>query len=86
MIKNASKIAAVLLSAGLMVGCASKSEFNALKGRVDDLERSVGTVGAKADQALAAAQSADANAKAARAAAEEANSKLDRMFKKSMLK
>ncbi len=86
MIKKASKIAIAVMSASLMVGCASKSDFNALKGRVDDLENSVKATSAKADQALAAAQSADANAKAARAAAEETNSKLDRMFKKSMLK
>ncbi|BBL70457.1 Lpp/OprI family alanine-zipper lipoprotein [Methylogaea oryzae] len=86
MIKKSSKIAVALLSAGLMVGCASKSDLNALKGRVDDLENSVKATSAKADQALAASQSAEAAAKRAAASADEVNAKLDRMFKHSMKK
>lgn len=86
MIKKTSKIAVALLSAGLMVGCASSSDFNALKGRVDDLERSVSGVKSTADQALAASQSAERAAKSAAASADEVNAKLDRMFKHSMKK
>lgn len=86
MIKKSSKIAIALLSAGLMVGCASKSDFNALKGRVDDLENQVKGVKSTADQALAASQSAESAARRAAASADEVNAKLDRMFQKTMRK
>jgi outer membrane murein-binding lipoprotein Lpp len=86
MVKQASKVAVVLLSAGLMVGCASKSDLNKLQGQVDDLKAQVSATKSTADQALAVANDANANAKRAAAAAEAANSKLDRMFQKSMQK
>lgn len=86
MIKKSSKIAVALLSAGLMVGCASTSDFNALKGRVDDLEGQVRGVKSTADQALAASLSAESAARRAAASADEVNAKLDRMFQKTMRK
>jgi murein lipoprotein len=86
MVKQASKVAVVLLSAGLMAGCASKSDLNKLKGDVDDLKAQVSATKRTADEALAVANDANANAKRAAAAAEAANGKLDRMFQKSMQK
>lgn len=86
MVKQASKMAVVLVSAGLMVGCASSSDLNKLKGEVDDLKAQVSATKSTADQALAVANDANANAKRAAAAAEAANGKLDRMFEKTMRK
>ena len=86
MVKQASKVAVVLLSAGLVTGCASSSDLNKLRGEVDDLKGQVSATKSTADQALAVANDANANAKRAAAAAEAANSKLDRMFQKSMQK
>ena len=86
MIKKTSKIAVALLSAGLMVGCASSSDFKALKSRVDDLEGKISAVKSTSDQALSASQSAESAARRAAAAADEVNAKLDRMFQKSMRK
>jgi outer membrane murein-binding lipoprotein Lpp len=86
MVKQASKMAVVLLSVGLMTGCASKSDLNKLQGQVDDLRGQVAATKNTADQALAVANDANANAKRAATAAEAANGKLDRMFQKSMQK
>lgn len=72
MVKQASKMAVVLLSAGLMVGCATKSDLNKVQGQVDDLKSQVAAVKSTADRAAAAA--------------EAANGKLDRMFQKAMKK
>lgn len=93
MIKKATKISIVALAAGLMVGCASKSDITNLQTQIDDLNAKVSSVDSTAKQALDAANAANAKASAAEsaalraaAAAEDTNSKLDAMFKKSMMK
>lgn len=90
---KATKLFVVLLSAGLTVGCASKSDFNALQSKVDGLETRLSTVESTANDARDAAQSAEAkaasaaaDARAARAAAEDTNAKLDRGFRKGVMK
>ena len=91
--KKAIKISAIVLSAGLAVGCATNSDIEGLQSQVDSLKTQV--TQASADAAAAKTAANAANAAAARAAsaaesagsyAQETNSKLDRMFKKSMMK
>ena len=91
--KKVVKLSMVALVAGLVVGCASTSDIDNLQSQIDGLK----TSGAQASSDAASAQSA-ANDAASRAAAAEAaanraaqyaqdtNSKLDSMFKKSMMK
>lgn len=87
---KATKLAVILISAGLTVGCASKGDLDALKSRVDGLEASLGTVKTTADEALSTAQQAESTAKAAdslaRRTAKDVDDKLNAGFKKHMLK
>ncbi|MCK4840702.1 MAG: hypothetical protein KAT04_02330 [Methylococcales bacterium] len=83
------KIAAIILAAGMATGCASSG----LQSQIDDLnsqisQASADAASAKASAASAAADAASAKEEARRAAqiAQDTNSKLDRMFKKSMMK
>ena len=90
--KNAVKLTIVALTLTFVAGCASTSDIENLQSQIDGLKTSV----AQASSDAASAQSA-ANDAASRAAAESAanraaqyaqdtNSKLDNMFKKSMMK
>jgi len=92
---KALKISAIILTAGLATGCAnnSTSAIADLQSQIDTLGSSVSTAAADSASAKASAASAEARASAAEAAANRAaqyaqdtNSKLDRMFKKSMMK
>jgi len=87
------KLSAVVAVAALATGCASTSDLEALDARVSTLEGKVATASADAASAKAAAAEAASKAAAAEAAANRAaqyaqdtNSKLDRMFKKSQHK
>ena len=87
------KISAVVLAAGLATGCASTSDIDNLQEQINGLKGQVSTASSDAAQAKQAAEDAAAKAAAAEAAANRAaqyaqdtNSKLDRMFKKSMMK
>ncbi|MDD4913802.1 MAG: Lpp/OprI family alanine-zipper lipoprotein [Methylococcales bacterium] len=90
---KAIKLSAVVAIAALATGCASTSDLDALDARVGTLESKVQTAASDAASAKAAAADASAKASAAEAAANRAaqyaqdtNSKLDRMFKKSQHK
>jgi outer membrane murein-binding lipoprotein Lpp len=84
--KKLMKVAMIALVSSFAVGCATNSDVENLQTQIDGLKTSV----AQASSDAAAAQSAAADAKAAaeRAAqyAQDTNSKLDNMFKKSMMK
>ncbi|MGR9052359.1 MAG: Lpp/OprI family alanine-zipper lipoprotein [Gammaproteobacteria bacterium] len=87
------KLSVVALTAGLAVGCASTSDIENLQSQIDGLNGRVDKVAADASEAKTAAADAAARAAAAEAAAnraasyaQEANTKLDRMFQKSMMK
>ncbi|PKM10124.1 MAG: hypothetical protein CVV06_15300 [Gammaproteobacteria bacterium HGW-Gammaproteobacteria-10] len=87
------KISVVALTAGLAVGCASTSDIENLQSQIDGLNTRVSQASSDAASAKNAAADASARAAAAEAAAnraasyaQDANSKLDRMFKKSMMK
>ncbi|CAG7856362.1 hypothetical protein MCAMS1_00814 [biofilm metagenome] len=84
--KKLMKVAMIDLVSSFAVVCATNSDVENLQTQIDGLKTSV----AQASSDAAAAQSAAADAKAAaeRAAqyAQDTNSKLDNMFKRSMMK
>ncbi|ESS71375.1 hypothetical protein MGMO_105c00270 [Methyloglobulus morosus KoM1] len=84
--KRLVKVSMIALAASLMVGCATNSDIENLQTQIDGLKTSVAQ--ASSDAASANAAAADAKAAAERAAqyAQDTNSKLDNMFKKSMMK
>lgn len=94
MAKIVSKVAVLgLVVAGLAGGCASTDDLEALRAEFRTTDRKADDAAAAAASALAAAERAEEKAGQAESAAmraavaaEEANSKLDRMFKHSMMK
>jgi outer membrane murein-binding lipoprotein Lpp len=87
------KLSMIAMVATLVVGCASTSDIENLQSQIDGLKTSVASASSDAQSALAAANDAASKAAAAEAAANRAaqyaqdtNSKLDNLFKKSMLK
>ncbi len=84
--KKLVKISLIALAASSMVGCATNSDIENLQTQIDGLKTSVAQ--ASSDAAAAQTAAADAKAAAERAAqyAQDTNSKLDNMFKKSMMK
>lgn len=84
--KKLMKVSMIALAASLMVGCATNSDIENLQTQIDGLKTSVAQ--ASSDAASAQSAAADAKAAAERAAqyAQDTNSKLDNMFKKSMMK
>lgn len=87
------KLAVLSLVASLTVGCATNSDITNLQNQIDDMKSSVSKASSDAASASASASEASSKAAAAEAAAnraaslaEDTNSKLDRMFKKSMMK
>jgi murein lipoprotein len=87
------KLSVVLLTAAFFTGCASTSAIDNLQAQIDSLKSEVSKASSDAAKAQSAAaeaadKAASAEAAANRAAqyAQDTNSKLDRMFKKSMMK
>jgi murein lipoprotein len=91
--KKVMKLSMVALVASLVVGCASNADIDNLQSQVDSLKTSVAQAASDAASAKNAADAASSQAASAEAAANRAaqyaqdtNSKLDSMFKKSMMK
>ena len=91
--KKIAKISMIALVAGLTVGCATNGDIENLQSQIDGLKTSVAQASSDAAAAQSAANDASAKAAAAEAAANRAaqyaqdtNSKLDNMFKRSMMK
>lgn len=84
--KRLIKVSMIALAASLVVGCATNDDIANLQTQIDGLKTSVAQ--ASSDAASAQAAAADAKAAAERAAqyAQDTNSKLDNMFKRSMMK
>ena len=77
----------------LVVGCATNSDIENLQSQIDGLKTSVAQASSDAQSAQSAAADAASKAAAAESAANRAaqyaqdtNSKLDNLFKKSMMK
>jgi murein lipoprotein len=84
---------AALLAAGTLTGCATTSELAEVRAMAEKAQATADAAqttanGAKAtaDQAMATANAASAKADSAEATANQVNEKVDRMFKKSMMK
>jgi murein lipoprotein len=91
--KKVIKLSMIALAASLIVGCATTSDVENLQSQVDGLDSSVKQASADAASAQTTAAGAAAKAEAAEAAAnraaqlsQDANSKLDKKFKRSMMK
>jgi murein lipoprotein len=87
------KLSIIALTAFLAVGCASTSDIENLQGQINTLKTDITGAKDAAASANTAAADAAARATAAEAAAnraantaQEVNTKLDRMFKSSMMK
>jgi len=87
------KLTAVICMVGLATGCATSQDIEHLQSQIDTLKTQVSTASSDAANAQRAASLAAAKATASEAAANRAaryaqdtNRKLDRMFKKSMMK
>ncbi len=84
--KKALQIASLILIAGAATGCANTSQMKQLQADVDALKVQMTTVSAEAAEANQRSKAAEATANRAEQTAADTNSKLDRMFKKSMMK
>lgn len=91
--KTVVRLSVVVLVAGLATGCATNKDIEGLQSQINTLKTQVSKASSDAAAANAAATDAAARAAAAESAAnraaayaEDTNSKLDRMFKKSMMK
>ena len=87
------KLSVIALTAGLVVGCAStsdidnlQSQINALKTDVSGAKDAAASANTAATDAAARAAAAEAAANRAASTADEVNTKLDSMFKHSMMK
>jgi murein lipoprotein len=80
------KVSMIALAASLVVGCATNSDIENLQTQIDGLKTSVAQASSDAASAQAAATDAKAAAERAAQYAQDTNSKLDNMFKKSMMK
>lgn len=90
---NNTKIAVALLAVAALGGCASTSEMDTLRAEVRQANETAASAQQTAQHALAAAEAAERKAAAAQRTADEAsadaqtvNTKIDRMFKKTMYK
>jgi len=88
-----SKLIAAAFAAVLVTGCASNDRIDQLEasvqkaqGTADEAKSAAANAQATADSALAAASDAKATAQSAKESADAANEKVDRMFKKTMMK
>lgn len=93
MVKIVSKVAVLVLAAGLAGGCATSGDLDKVKEDLARTDKKADAAAADAAAARAAAERAEAKAgdaesaaMRAAAAAEEANGKLDRYFEKTMRK
>lgn len=86
MIKRAAKLPILIMATGLMVGCASQSDFDKLQSEVNAMKSDLASTKRTAQEAADASAAALSAAESAQLSANAANERLDRMFKKSMLK
>ncbi len=80
------RAAALVLTGGLAAGCASTGDLNSLR---DDVQRALSQSGSAqntANEALTTARRAEATASEAKAMAQATDERINRMFKRSMMK
>ncbi len=81
--KRAIQIASVIFVAVAATGCANTTQ---MQSEIDALKAQMNTVSAEASEANQRSKAAEATANRAEQTANDTNSKLNRMFKKSMMK
>lgn len=74
-----ARATALVLAVGVMAGCATNKQLEEIRMLAEEAKMS-------ADRAAAAAERAEANSQEAMAMSQATDEKIDRMFKKSMLK
>ena len=84
--KKVMKLSMIAMVASLVVGCATNSDIENLQSQIDGLKTSVAQASSDAQSAQTAAQEAKDAANRAAQYAQDTNSKLDSLFKKSMMK
>ena len=91
--KKVIKLSMIALAVSLVAGCATTSDVENLQSQVNGLDTSVKQASADAASAQTTAADAAAKADAAKDAAnraaqlsQDANSKMDKKFKRSMMK
>jgi len=84
--KKVIKLSMIAMVASLVVGCATNSDIENLQSQIDGLKTSVAQASSDAQSAQTAAQEAKDAANRAAQYAQDTNSKLDSLFKKSMMK
>jgi outer membrane murein-binding lipoprotein Lpp len=84
--KNVIKISMIALTLSLVVACATTSDVENLQSQVNGLDTSVKQASADAAKARATAAAAEDAANQAAQLSQEANSKMDKKFKRSMTK
>lgn len=81
--KKTLQIASIVFTAAMATGCANTTQ---LQADVDALKAQMSAVSAEAAEANERSKVAEATAYSAEQTANDTNSKLNRMFKKSMMK
>jgi murein lipoprotein len=84
--KKLAKVSAVILTTVLASGCASTGDIDMVNKRIDALEGKISQASSDAADAKSSAAAAEAAANRAASIAQDTNSKLDNMFKRSMMK
>jgi len=84
--KKVIKLSMIALALSLLSACATTSDIENLQSQVNGLDTSVKQASADAASAQATAAEATTAANQAAQLSKEANSKLDRKFKSSMMK
>jgi murein lipoprotein len=91
--KKAIKLSMIALAVSLVAGCATTKDVENLQSQVNGLDTSVKQASADASSAQTTAADAAEKAQAAEASAnraaqlsQDANNKLDKKFKRSMMK
>lgn len=80
------KISAVLLSAGMVVGCATNEKNDEIRAIAEEARQTAAEANRNAQQAQDTANRALQTAEEAKSMSEETDAKVDQMFKKSMYK
>lgn len=80
------RVSAVLLSVGLLIGCASNEKYDEIKAMAEEAKQTAAEANGNAQQAQDTANRALQTAEEAKSMSEETNAKVDQMFKKSMYK
>ncbi|MDD5411318.1 MAG: Lpp/OprI family alanine-zipper lipoprotein [Methylobacter sp.] len=84
--KKVIKLAMAALAVSLVVGCATTSDVENLQSQVNGLDTSVKQASADAASAKTQAEAAEASANRAAELSQDTNEKLDKRFKRSMMK